>query len=334
MKKHLVILLLCTGYIAAQAQSGKPFITLQPGEKVIPLYSCMWLNAKNEFYRLVIGQAGDKYSVITEGERKDNLSYKEMYSYITAFNCDEKDPHKPRKSTRYAGAKLVKINTNGKYVITSGKKTYGPYEEIIHISELGEKFVAVVRVLKNGKQEIWYIDSDGAQHTLAARPLEVITNAGLTKAAVLMPPVDAIPMDKVNTLPREKQVEYFDRLSKKEQLIWFNNDSSATLSRQYRRLEYDASGRHFMAVYTGYFEIDGKRNDVNISAAGTRFFAGKDLRSWAAYSQGYLNFNDRTYVKDAINPFITTEGGKDYINWFKVESGSNGDVIKWGKREL
>jgi len=54
------------------------FKRLQPGEKVVSLYSCLWLNEKNEFVKLVIQQPGGKYSLISGGERKDNLTMQQV----------------------------------------------------------------------------------------------------------------------------------------------------------------------------------------------------------------------------------------------------------------
>jgi hypothetical protein len=344
VKKQVLFLLLCFASIMAlQAQTGTPgnkqveyktYMRLQPGEKAIPFYSCMWLNEKDEFNRLVIQHADNKYSVITAQGRKDNLSLEAVLAYANNPDCNNLDPHRPAKATRYTGSKLVKINANGSKIISANNKNYGPFEEIIFIQENGERFVTVVKAHINNKTEILYIDSEGKKNVLDARPLQVITNASLTKAAVLLPPADATPVEIVNTWPKEKQYAYFDSLSKKQERIWFNNDSSGSIAKKHRRLEYDVSGNHFVAVYTDHFLIDGKKVNKNISGAGTRLYAGKDPGSWAYSFEIYLAFSDGASFQNVINPFLTTENGKGYLNWFVIESNKNGDIIKSAKKEL
>jgi hypothetical protein len=226
---------------------------------------------------------------------------------------------------------LVKVNANGSKTISADNKNYGPYQEIIFIEELGEKFIAVV---KNSKAEILYVDSEGKQKVLEARPDQVIANFNLTRAAVTMQPAEAIPSEIVNTWPAEKKYAYYDSLSKKKDRIWFNNDSTSTIARKFRRLEYDISGRHFIAVYADHFFIDGIKINKNISGAGTRMFAGKDARSWVYSFQIYLGFSDGAGFQNVINPFFTEEDGKEYLNWFVVEVNSGAEVIKWAKKEL
>jgi hypothetical protein len=102
----------------------------------------------------------------------------------------------------------------------------------------------------------------------------------------------------------------------------------------FRRLEYDVSGRHFLAVFTGYFFIDGIRINKDISAANTRIFAGSDPNSWVYWYQSYLGFSDGAAFQNVNGVFMTTENGKDYLNWFVVESNSSGDFIKRAKKEL
>lgn len=344
MKKHIHILLLCLVYAAGlQAQPGTSakkqveynvFMRLQPGEKAIPFYSCMWLNEKNEFNRLVIQHAGDNYSVINSQGRKDNLTMEGVLKYGNTADCSNIDPYKPAKETRYTGSKLVKVNVNGTKIISAGNKQYGPFAEIIFIQESGEKFIAVAKAIKNGTPEILYIDWEGRQKVLDARPDQVIVNASLTKAAVLLPPADAVPVETVNTWPVEKRYAYFDSLSKKNNRIWFSNDSTGSIAKKFRRLEYDLTGRHFIAVYIDHFFIDGLRINKNISGAGTRLFVGKDQSNWMYSFQIYIGFSDGASFQNVINPFLTTENGKDYMNWFVVESNSNGDIIKWAKKEL
>jgi hypothetical protein len=344
MKKHLPVFLLAlitvTSLNAQPGTSAKnpveytTFLRLQPGEKVNAFYSCMWLNEKNEFRRLVIENEGKKYSVITPQGRKDNLSTEQMLAYTTSSRCDEFDPHKPPKATRYAGSKLVTVNANGKHTIVSGNKRYGPYDEILFIQEMGQTFIAVGKNLNNGKPESWYVDSEGKKKLLPAQPMQFIVNHDLSKAAIIMPPAESIPTEIVNTWPTEKRYAYYDSLAKKKEVIWFNNDSMGAITRKYRRLEYDASGRHFVQVYVGHFLIDGIRMDKDISGAGTRLFVGKDPANWVYWFQVYLGFSDKGTFKDVINPFLSTENGKDYLNWFVVEPGKSGDIVKMGKKEL
>jgi len=309
------------------------FKRLQPGEKVVSLYSCLWLNEKNEFVKLVIQQPGGKYSLISGGERKDNLTMQQVTGGNTV-DCDKYDPHRPMKSTQYTGSRLTKYNSNGTKTIQSAGKTYGPYQDITFMQEKGERFVAVVKSVSNGKTEFYYIDSEGRKKLLEAQPTQLIVNSSLTRAAVVMPPAGAQSMELVNKLPREKQAEYFDALSRKQERIWFSNDSSASLERKYRRLEYDISGRHFVAVYGDHFLIDGIRVNKNISGAGTRLFAAQDPRQWVYAYPIYLGFSDGSSYQNVMSPFLTTENDKDYLNWFVVESSSSGDIIKWAKKEL
>jgi hypothetical protein len=344
MKKHLSIFILLiiavTGLNAQPGTSAKTpaeystFLRLQAGEKVNSFYSCMWLNEKNEFRRLVIEQQDKKYSVITPQGRKDNLTTEQMLGYTTSSRCDEFDPHKPPKATRYVGSKLETVSANGKHTIVSGNKLYGPFDEILFLQEIGQKFIAVGKNTNNGKPESWYIDSEGKKKLLPAQPIQFVVNRDLTKAAIIMPPVEALPTEEVNTWPLEKRNAYFDSLSKKKEVVWFNNDSMGTIARKYRRLEYDASGRHFVQVYVGHFLIDGIRTDKDISGAGTRLFVGKDPANWVYSFQVYLGFSDKGAFKDVINPFLTTENGKDYLNWFVVDPNKSGDIIKMGKKEL
>lgn len=331
MKKFILFLLYVVYAFGLYAQPGtsaksrveyKTYMQLQPGEKAVPFYSCMWLNEKKEFNRLVIQYAGNKYSVITSAGRKDNLSQEEMMRYANTAECMNLDPHKARKSTQYVGTKLVKVNANGTKTIMK----HGPFEEIIFIQELGERFVAVVK----SQKEILYIDSDGKRKVLEGRPDQLITNPTLTKAAVLLPPAEAIPTETVNTWPEEKRYAYFDSLSKKKLRIWFSNDSAGTIERKFRRLEYDITGRHFLAVYIDHFFIDGIKVNKNISGAGTRLFVGRDARNWVYSFQIYIGFSDGDGYQNVINPFFTSEDGKEYLNWFVVEK----DVIKWAKKEL
>ena len=328
--------------LSAAAQPGKSakspveytvFKKLQPGEKAIPLYSCMWLNEKGEFVKLVIQQTGGKYSVIANGVRKDNLELQQVNTR-NAADCDKYDPHRQTKATQYTGSKLTKYNANGSKTIQSGGKTYGPYDDILYMQEKGERFVAAVKVISNGKVEFWYIDSEGRKKLLDTQPIQLITNSTLTKAAVVMRPAGTLPTDIINTWPKDKQYDYLDSISRKEERIWFSHDSTRTLARKYRRLEYDISGRHFLAVYPDHFMIDGVRVNKNISGAGTRLFAGNDPRHWVYAYQIYIGFSDGSAYQNVINPFMTTENGKDYLNWFVVESNSSGDIIKWAKKEL
>lgn len=293
----------------------------------------MWLNDKGEFAKLVIQQPGGKYSVIANGIRKDNLELQQVNTR-NAADCDKLDPHKPVKSTRYSGSKLTKYNANGTKTIQSGGKSYGPYQDIMFIQERGDRFVAAVKAISNGKVEFYYIDSEGRKKLLDAQPIQLITNSTLTKAALVMRPAGTLSTDIINTWPKDKQYAYLDSLSKKQEQIWFSHDSTGTLTRKYRRLEYDISGRHFLAVYTDHFLIDGIRVNKNISGAGTRLFAANDPQRWVYSFQIYLGFSDGSAYQNVINPFMTTENGKDYLNWFVIESNSSGDIIKWAKKEL
>jgi hypothetical protein len=343
MKKHILPLLLCVAYAAGlHAQQGasakktvtySTFMRLQPGEKAVPFYSCMWLNEKNEFYRLVI-QKGNKYSVITSQGRKYDLSQDELNTSAYAAECRDRDPYKPAKETRYTGSKLTRVNPNGSKTIVSGNKKYGPFEEIIFLQESGEKFIVAGKVMKNGKPEYVYADSEGREKILDGRPDQVITNASLSKAAVLMPPAGVIAPEIVNTWPDEKRYAYYDSLAKINERVWFNNDSMGVVARKFRRLEYDITGRHFLAVFTDHFFVDGIRVNKNISGAGTRFFAGNNPNNWVYSFQIYLGFSDGAGFQNVINPFLTTENGKEYLNWFVVESNNGGDIIKLAKKEL
>ncbi len=335
MKKILFSLFgICIVYFNVFAQSSateyKTVFHLRINEKIEEYLSCWWPNEKQEPMHLVIHQADDKYAVIENGARKENLNRDQLMSQAA---CGKLDPYKAPPETH--ASRLARLMPDGKWNIRSLKKDYGSYEQVLFMRETVDRFVAIVRTTKSNTAQYFLLNAEGEKIPFDAKPENLVTNHDLSRVAVVLDNKDAIPVEQVNKMPADQQAAFFQKLQTDPvRRVWFSyTPAMSTVSRK-SKLFFDASGHHFIEVQPQNFFIDGKANKRNISGNGTQLFVSRDAGNWA-YSFGiYLTFKDNTTIQGAISPFLTEEDGREYLNWFKIDRDENGAVLKLGRREL
>lgn len=327
----LPFLLSCTFYANSQLQiEYTTVLELNQGESIEKFLSCWWLSENNTITSLVIRQPNGKFSVLENGKRKYDLTQDQI---LSKASCDKLDPYKiPRDSY----IKYAALQPNGQWNIRSGKKDYGSYDKILFMKENEQNFIAVVSNHKKTEEEYYYLDANGKKEKLDAKPQNFYVNSQLTKAAIMLLPKGTMPINDINKLPREQQVALFEQMNKSEtkKTVWMSDGKTFNVDKK-SKLFFDASGRHFIeALPANIFYIDGEANNKNISGGGTRVFVNTSGNKWAYFYEIYLTFKDNTTIKDAINPYLTNEEGKEYLNWHKIEEVNNRVLLKHGKREL
>lgn len=231
---------------------------------------------------------------------------------------------------RESHVKFGRLQPDGKWNIRSAQKDYGVYDNILFMRELDDHFVAVV---SSGKS-IFFLDNEGRKPLPpSARPTALITNADLSKAAVVL--ADTSSISKVNQLSREEQIAFFSQLKLTDTLrrVWFN-DNTMTTVRKTSKLSFDATGRHFLDIRPKVFYIDGVENRRDVSGGGTQIFVNRTGSNWAYYYMIYLTFKDNFTIKNALHPFVSTEDGKEYLSWFIAEKTTGATILKIGRRPL
>ncbi len=305
-------------------------LELAPGETVEKFLSCWWPVDNNEPASLVIRQPNGKLSLIERGKRRYDLIQDQIPARA---ECDRLDPYKiPRDSHM----KFSELKANGQWHIRSAKRDYGSYDKIVFMKETEQRFVAVVSARTNNIDEYYYLDASGKKDKLDGKPQNFYTNSGLTKAAIMLFPKTALPAEAINKLPREQQVALFEQMNKSsdKKQVWTSDGKTYSVDKK-SKLFFDASGRHFIeAPPANTFYIDGEANNKNISGGGTLVFVNAPGNKWAYFYGIYLTFQDNTTIKEAISPYLTGEGGKEYLNWYKIEQEGSKVVLKRGQREL
>ena len=329
IKSLIVSVFLIAGSATAQV-SYESILELNPGERVEKYLSCWWLTDKGHIASLVIRQADGKLSAIGNGNRRDNLTQDEI---LRSADCDRLDLYKvPRESQVKFGA----LQPNGQWRIRSENRNYGTYDKILFMREKENHFIAIVSDKKGNGEHFYYIDDTGRKEQLSGKPQHFYTNSQLTKAAVVLLDNNAMPADAINKLPREQQVALFEQMSKAsaQQAVWVSDGKTYTVDRK-SRLFFDASGRHFIeASPTGVFYVDGKQHHKNVSGGGTIVFVNDAGDNWAYSYQLYLTFKDNYTIKEAISPYLTTEHGQSFVNWYEIKTEAGKTVVKRGKRAL
>ncbi|HEY6901978.1 MAG TPA: hypothetical protein VI233_15080 [Puia sp.] len=233
---------------------------------------------------------------------------------------------------RESHIKFGHLLSDGKWNIHSSQKDYGTYDNIHFMRELDDRFVAVV---SSGKA-VFFLDITG-KHPLPAdaRPTALITNPDLSKAAVVLADTLQTSMSNLNRQSREEQIAFFAKLKLTDTLrrVWFN-DNTTTNVRKTSKLSYDATGRHFLDIRPKVFYIDGVENKRDVSGNGTQLFVNQSGSNWAYFYMIYLTFKDNFTIKNATHPYVSTEDGKEYLNWFIAEKTTGATILKTARRPL
>lgn len=299
-------------------------LQLNPGEQINNLLTCWVPDEQAAPSRIVIQQPGGSYAMITGGIRKDNLTQQQIYD---APPCKYYDPFKPPKDSHLQFGRLL---PNGKWNIRTEKKDYGTYDNIHYMRESGNRFVAVVSV---EKKQFFFINSDGQKTLLDGRPESLITNRDLSRSAVVLASAQGPSIEEVNKMSKDDQAAFYEKKHHElSRQVWLNDNSTFTVMRD-SRLYFDMSGRHFIEIQPKAFYIDGKPCQRNISGGGTQLFVSQDGSDWAYFYLIYLSFKNNTNIQNAFNPFLTTEDGKEYLNWFMVQKENNSTVLRHAKRQ-
>ena len=318
MKKAFLLALYisCMAYdLSAQTSriDYRTIVKLGPGEQIDDLLTCWRPDEKAAPSRIVIQQSNGTFSTITNNTRKDNLTREQATS---SFACPTTDPNKVPKESYTGHSRLL---------------TNGAYSKVLFMRESGNRFVAVVA---NDRQQIFFISSEGQKTLLDGRPDNLITNQDLSRAAVVLADKQAPSIEQVNNMPRDQQVAFFEKMRTTDltRKVWLNDNTTFTVLKK-SRLSFDISGRHFIEIQPKTFYIDGVPFQRNISGGGTQVFVSADGKDWAYIYMIYLSFKNNTNIQHVFNPFLTTEDGKEYLNWFTVLKENNSTVLKHGRRE-
>lgn len=339
MKKRPAIIfciyIISLNAIAQSPQTGtakieyKTILKLNDGERIDALLSCWWLNDKKEPRQVVIQQPDGKFSVVEKGQRRDGVTREQL---MLKADCDKFNPYKVPGETH--ASPFSRLLPNGQYNIHSAKKDLGNYEKILFMREWHDRFVALVLSRKNNADQYFLLNADGEKISLDGRPEDLFTNQDLSRVGVMLDNKGTPTIEQVNQMSNDAQTAFYDKLRTDPiRRIWFNDNSMATVSRK-SKLFFDASGRHFIEAKPQAFYIDGAENKRNITGNTTQLFVNRDGSNWAYFYMIYLTFKDNTTIQSAINPYISEEGGKEYLNWFKVDKENNTTVLKQGRREL
>lgn len=325
----IVSVFLISGSATAQV-SYEPILVLNPGERVEKFLSCWWLDDHGAIASLVIRQPDGKLSAIEQGKRRNDLT---QDAILIRAACEQLNPYKvPRESHVKFGA----LQPNGQWSIRSGNKNYGIYDKIVFMREQEQHFIAIVANKKGNEESFYYIDDRGSRELLSGRPQHFYTNSQLTKAAVVMFDPGAMSAEMINKLPREQQVALYEQMrnASARKQVWVSDGKTYTVDKK-SRLFFDASGQHFIeASPAGVFYIDGKQYQKNVSGGGTLLFVNEAGDKWAYFYEIYLTFKDNFTIKDAISPYLTTEQGQTFVNWYEVKEEGGKIVVKRGRRAL
>ncbi len=325
----IVSVLLLAGSATGQV-TYEPVLTLNPGEQVEKFLSCWWLDDQGSIASLVVRQPDGKLSVIEHGKRRNNLTQDDI---MMKADCEQLNPYKiPRESH----VKFGFLQPNGQWSIRSGNRNYGTYDKIVFMRETEKHFIAIVSNKKGNEESFYYIDDRGGKELLSGRPQHFYTNSQLTKAAVVLFDPGAMSAEMINKLPREQQVALYEQMrnvSARKQ-VWVSDGKTYMVDKK-SRLFFDASGQHFIeASPAGVFYIDGKQYPKNVSGGGTMLFVNEAGDKWAYFYEIYLTFKDNFTIKDAISPYLTTEQGQAFVNWYEVKEEAGKVTVRRGKRAL
>jgi len=234
----------------------------------------------------------------------------------SSFTCPNADPNKVPKESYTGYSKLL---------------AHGAYSKVLFMRESGNRFVAVVA---DDKKQHFFINSEGQKTLLDGKPDNLITNQDLSRAAVVLADKQAPSIEQVNNMPRDQQVAFFEKMRTTDltRKVWLNDNTTFTVLKK-SRLSFDISGRHFIEIQPKTFYVDGVPFQRNISGGGTQVFVSADGKDWAYFYMIYLSFKNNTNIQHVFNPFVTTEDGKEYLNWFTVQKENNSTVLKHGKRQ-
>jgi len=317
--EKMLLLALCTSCLLTNlsAQSSRieyrTIVKLNPGEQINDLLTCWRPDEKAAPSHIVIQQSNGTFSTITNNARQDNLTREQVTS---SFTCPNADPNKVPKES-YTGYSKLLAN--------------GAYSKVLFMRESGNRFVAVVA---DDKKQHFFINSEGQKTLLDGKPDNLITNQDLSRAAVVLADKQAPSIEQVNNMPRDQQVAFFEKMRTTDltRKVWLNDNTTFTVLKK-SRLSFDISGRHFIEIQPKTFYVDGVPFQRNISGGGTQVFVSADGKDWAYFYMIYLSFKNNTNIQHVFNPFVTTEDGKEYLNWFTVQKENNSTVLKHGKRQ-
>lgn len=317
------------GMFAATADAQIEYedvIVLKPGQRIEKFLSCWWLTAKGNISSLVIREPNGRLTAIEDGVTKNNLTQDDI---LARAACDKLDPYKiPHESH----VRFSELRSDGKWHIRSAKRDFGVYDKISFMRENERHFIAVV--MSSGRY--YYMDDSGKKELLEGRPQNFYTNSQLTKGAVMLFNQDAVSADVLNKMPREQQVAILEQMHKSpaSKRVWVSDGQTYTVGGK-SKIFFDASGEHFIeAQPANVFFADGKQFNKNVSGGGTIVFVNNAADNWAYFFEIYLSFKDNTNIKDVISAYYTTENGKEYVNWYKIEEKNGVSVLKRGKKAL
>jgi len=314
--KAAVILAFCTTCITQTLTAQTSRITyttlakLNAGEQVDHLLSCWQPDIGKGPSVIVIQQPGNTYATIIDGVRKDHLTREQVMKVRTC------------QPDRFAPPKNIYIKPAGLQL--------PPSANILFLRESGPRYVAVITT---GKKEYLFLDSEGRKVHLDGRPADLITNGDLTRCAVVLADDQQLPIQQVNKMPKNEQVVFFEKMRTTDvtRRVWLN-DGTTRIVQKKSRLLFDMSGRHFIEIRPRVFYIDGTPVQQDISGGGTQLFVSPDGKDWAYFYMIYLGFKNNTNLNDVFHPFITSENGKEYLNWFIVQKEGGNYVVRQGQR--
>jgi hypothetical protein len=327
--KRILLFMVLGGVFAASANAQIEYedvLVLKPGQRFEKFLSCWWNTAKGNIASVVIREPDGKLTAIEDGVTKSKLKQNDI---LARAACDKLDPYKiPRESH----VRFSELRADGKWHIRSAKKDFGTYDKIAFMRENEQHFIAIA---VNAGQ-YYYIDDTGRKELLEGRPQNFYTNSRLTKGAVMLFNADAVPADILNKMPREQQVAILEKMHKSSatKRVWVSDGQTYTVDGK-SKLFFDASGKHLIeAQPANVFFADGKQFNKNVSGGGTIVFVNSTTDNWAYFFEIYLSFKDNTNVKDVISAYLTSENGKEYVNWYKIEEKNGVSVLRRGKKVL
>jgi len=314
--KAAIVLAFCTACLtqALDAQTSRITYTtlakLNAGEQVDHLLSCWQPDTGKGPSILVIQEPGNTYATIIDGIRKDHLTREQVMSVRTC----QPDHFAPPKNV---------------YIKPAGLQL-PPSTNVLFLREAGPRYVAVVAT---EKKEYFFLDSENRKTKLNGRPADLITNSDLTRCAVVLVDDQQPSVQQVNKMAKNDQVAFFEKMRTTDltRRVWLNDGATFTVQKK-SRLLFDMSGRHFIEIQPKVFYIDGSPVQRDISGGGTQLFVSPDGKDWAYFYMVYLGFKNNTNLNDVFHPFITSENGKEYLNWFIVQKEGGSYVVRQGQR--
>jgi hypothetical protein len=327
MKRILFLVVLgCLVAAASNAQiEYETVMTLKPGQRVEKYLSCWWMTPKGNIASLVIREPNGKLTAIEDGVTRTDLTQNDI---LARAACDKLNPYKIPHDSH---VKFSELRPDGKWHIRSAKKDFGTYDKISFMRENEQHFIAVV----SSGERYFYLDDSGKKELLEGRPQNYYTNSRLTKGAVMLFNKDAVSADALNKMPREQQIAVLEKMHKSQaKRVWVSDGQTYSVNSK-SRLFFDASGEHFIeAQPADVFFVDGRRFNKNVSGGGTIVFINTAGDNWAYFFEIYLAFKDNTNFKDVISAYHTSENGRDFVNWYKIEEEGGVAVLKRGKKAL